>query len=358
MPQLRKYLCEEAEMLNEKIEARWIDMFESIFQSCKLNSNETAVILSETQSRLSNINLSELALGKMGVKFFHLQVPSPLSSSSSIIRSSGASLALNDQSKAVDALSSADFVIDLTLEGLMHSSQTKEILRNGTRIMTISNEHPEILERCMPELDLKDRVLAASRLCRASSEMVITSDRGTNLSVNMKDNNTVGVWGYTDKPGTLAHWPGGLVVTFPRPNSVNGTLIFQPGDINLTFKKYFDSEVICTIENDYITKIEGKGSDGLLIKKYLEAFGDKECYATSHVGWGLNRSARYEALTMYDKNDLNGTELRTLAGSFLYSTGANEFANRFTEGHFDLPMMNCTINIDGQDLVKSGNLIE
>ena len=90
--------------------------------------------------------------------------------------------------------------------------------------------------------------------------------------------------------------------------------------------------------------------DGLLkvIKKYLEAFGDKECYATSHVGWGLNRSARYEALTMYDKNDLNGTELRTLAGSFLYSTGANEFANRFTEGHFDLPMMNCTINIDGR----------
>ena len=76
------------------------------------------------------------------------------------------------------------------------------------------------------------------------------------------------------------------------------------------------------------------------------------------MGWGLNRSARYEALTMYDKNDLNGTELRTLAGSFLYSTGANEFANRFTEGHFDLPMMNCTINIDGQDLVKSGNLIE
>ena len=34
---------------------------------------------------------------------------------------------------------------------------------------------------------------------------------------------------------------------------------------------------------------------------------------------------------MYDKADLNGTELRA-AGNFLYSTGANEFAGRFTEG--------------------------
>lgn len=345
-------------MLNDKIEAKWIDMFESIFQSCKLNKNETAVILSETQSRLSNVTLSELALEKMGISFYHLKVPSPKPQSSAIIRSSGASLALNGQNKAVVALSNADFVVDLTLEGLMHAPQTKEILGKGARIMTISNEHPEILERCMPEPQTKDRALSASRLCRNSRKMTVSSDRGTNLSINMEGNNTVGVWGYTDKPGTLAHWPGGLVVSFPKPNSVNGTLIFQPGDINLTFKKYFESEVICTVKNDYITKIEGTGSDALLIKRYLEAFGDKECYATSHVGWGLSQSARYEAIAMYDRNDLNGTELRSLAGNFLYSTGANEFANRFTEGHFDLPMMNCTINIDGQDVVKSGNLVE
>lgn len=26
------------------------------------------------------------------------------------------------------------------------------------------------------------------------------------------------------------------------------------------------------------------------------------------------------------------------AGNFLFSTGANEFARRFTDGHFDLPV--------------------
>ena len=54
---------------------------------------------------------------------------------------------------------------------------------------------------------------------------------------------------------------------------------------------------------------------------------------------------------MYDKSDLNGTELRALSGCFLYSIGANEFANRYTDGHFDLPMMDCTIYLD-DEMVK------
>ena len=90
------------------------------------------------------------------------------------------------------------------------------------------------------------------------------------------------------------------------------------------------------------------------MRNYLAGFDDPLAYATSHVGWGLNPRARYEALCMYEKDDLNGTELRALAGNFLYSTGANEFASRFTEGHFDLPMMGCSISLDGVLVVDKG----
>ena len=168
---------------------------------------------------------------------------------------------------------------------------------------------------------------------------------------------TVGVWGWTDKPGTLAHWPGGIVVSFPKSGTVNGRLMYQPGDMNLTFKRYFDSTVELTIENDYVTNIRGSGTDAALMQDYFASFEEPEAYATSHVGWGLNRAARYEALNMYDKRDTNGTELRCVAGNFLYSTGANEFAQRFTRGHFDLPMMGCDIELDGVKVVQSGKLL-
>ena len=41
---------------------------------------------------------------------------------------------------------------------------------------------------------------------------------------------------------------------------------------------------------------------------------------------------------------------------FLWSTGANQDAGRFTQGHFDLPMRNCTIALDGRVVVKDGVL--
>ena len=91
-----------------------------------------------------------------------------------------------------------------------------------------------------------------------------------------------------------------------------------------------------------------------LTRRYFAAWGDREAYATSHVGWGMNPLARYEALSMYDQRDTNGTEIRAVAGNFLFSTGANEFAGRYTAGHFDLPVMRTTITVDGAVVVKDG----
>jgi 2,5-dihydroxypyridine 5,6-dioxygenase len=76
----------------------------------------------------------------------------------------------------------------------------------------------------------------------------------------------------------------------------------------------------------------------------------------SHLGWGMNPAARWDAMTMYDKGDFNGTELRAFAGNFLYSTGANEVAGRHTLGHFDLPLRNCTVRLDDVVVVDQGRL--
>jgi len=319
------------------------------------------VILSETASRQVNVHLSELALSRMKTSFFHLRVPSPKPEPGPIIRSSGACLALTalDQparDEAVRALAASDFIVDLTVEGLMHARETGAILKGGARIMNISNEHPEALARLVPDLGLKDIVKDAVAQCRTAETMTVQSDAGTDLTVAMKGASSVGIWGWTDRAGTLAHWPAGIIVSFPTEHSVNGRLVFQPGDMNLTFKRYFESEVIFTLHDDFVTEIGGSGADARLMRTYLEGFNDRLAFATSHVGWGLNRGARYEALTMYDKADLNGTELRAVAGNFLYSTGANEFAGRFTRGHFDLPMMDCTIALDGRAVVDKGEL--
>ena len=153
---------------------------------------------------------------------------------------------------------------------------------------------------------------------------------GTDLTIDVSKAPAGSSWGYTARPGSIAHWPGGLCLCFPPAGSVNGTLVLDRGDVNLTFKRYLESPVHLTIDDDYITDIAGDGLDARLMESYFEAWGDREAYATSHVGWGMNHGARYEALAMYDRRDTNGTEQRAFAGNFLYSTGANEFAGRHT----------------------------
>jgi 2,5-dihydroxypyridine 5,6-dioxygenase len=343
-------------MFADRIEAKWIDAFCEVFEKCAVKRGDTAAILSETQSRPLNVHLAELALARLGAKAFHIVVPTPRNPYPVPVRSTGSSEAIGRLAPVVSALSQAGFVVDCTLEGLMHAPETPDILKAGARIMVISNEHPEALERMRPDAALEKSVRAAAKMLRAAKRMTVTSAAGTDLNVNMEGAATVGVWGWTDKPGTLAHWPGGIVVSFPKSGTVQGRLVLDRGDINLTFKRYLQDRITLTLEKDYVTKIEGEGPDADMMRGYFAAWGDKNAYAVSHVGFGMNPAARYEALAMYDMRDTNGTELRALPGNFLFSTGANEFAGRHTAGHFDIPVMKTTITVDTTVVVKAGVL--
>ena len=319
-------------MLSDRIEAKWIDAFCEIFERCAVKPGDTAAILSETQSRALNVHLAELALLRMGARPFHIVVPTPRNREVVPVRSTGASIAIQKLGPVVGARQQAGFVVDCTIEGLMHAAETAEILKAGARILDISNEHPEALERMVPDTALEKRVRAAVKMLRGTKRMRVTSKAGTELDVDMAGASTAGVWGWTDRPGTLAHWPGGIVVSFPQGQDRqrhhrDGARRHQPhlqalsGDIDQD-----------DAEGRLRPDLEGEGADAAMMRDYLAAWGDREAYAVSHVGWGMNPGARYEALTMYDQNDTNGTELRAVSGNFLFSTGANEFAGRYTWG--------------------------
>jgi 2,5-dihydroxypyridine 5,6-dioxygenase len=343
-------------MLRERIEAKWIDCFAEVFGLCKIEPGDVVAILSESQSRPINVNLAELALHRLGARPFHVVLPTPRQTAPVPIRSTGASDVIQGLEPVIGALGNTAMVIDVTVEGLLHAPELPAILKGGTRVLMVSNEHPEALERLMPDPALEPKVKAGIRLLRDAKEMRVTSPAGTDLTINVEGAPAGGGWGYTTKSGTITHWPGGLCLCFPKAGSVNGTLVMAPGDINLTFKRYMESAIRLTVEDDFVTDIQGDGLDADLMRSYFAAWGDREAYAVSHVGWGMNPAARWDALTMYDRAHINGTEQRAFAGNFLYSTGANEVAKRYTLGHFDLPMRNCTVTLDGTTVVDHGVL--
>ncbi|MBI3451252.1 MAG: peptidase M29 [Rhodospirillales bacterium] len=343
-------------MLADRIEEKWIAAFAATFALCKVAPDEAVAILCETQSRALNVELAELALLRLKARPFRVVVPTPPQTAPVPVRSTGASNAVQGLAPVVTALAGAGLVVDLTVEGMLHAPELPAILKGGARLLMVSNEHPEALERLVPDPALEAKVKAGVQRLKAASRMHVASAADTDLKIAVSGAPAAGVWGWCDRPGTVAHWPGGLCLCFPRAGSVEGTLVLAPGDVNLTFKRYVESPVRLTVEKDYVVKIEGDGLDAELMRSYFAAWGDREAYAVSHVGWGMNPRARWESLAMYDKRDTNGTELRAFAGNFLYSTGANEAAGRHTLGHFDLPLRNCTIRLDDEVIVERGAL--
>jgi 2,5-dihydroxypyridine 5,6-dioxygenase len=344
-------------MLVDRIEAKWIDTFEAAFRLCEVAPGDEVTILSETQSRAINTHLAELALLRLGAKPFHIVMPTPAQSAPVPVRSTGSSVALQNVRPVLEALKASKLVVDLTVEGLMHADETPEILGGGSRILYISNEHPEALERMAPDASLIPRVLKGREMMQAARTMHVTSAAGTDLSIGLEGARIGGNLGAVTQPGTLATWPGGICSCFPARGTVSGVLVLDEGDINITFKRYLEKPIRLVIEKDYVTAVEGTGADADLMRAYFEAWDDPEAYGTSHVGWGMNPGARWESLLLYDKGDVNGIESRAFAGNFLFSTGANPFANRHTLGHFDLPVRGCTITLDDTPVVVEGKLV-
>jgi 2,5-dihydroxypyridine 5,6-dioxygenase len=344
-------------ILQDRIEAKWIDTFVHEFELCAVNAGDAVAILSETQSRPLNGHLAELALLRMGAKPFHLIVPTPPQFAPVPVRSSGYSFAIEGLGHVISALASVPFVADCTVEGCVHSPAALEVRRNGTRMLYISNDHPESLERTRSDASMKARIMKGRALMQNARLMRVTSEAGTDLHVDLTGAMIGGNFGFVEQPGGWASFPGGIQSCFPKAGTVNGQVVMNTGDMNFTFKRYVESPLTLIIENDFVTDVRG-GWDAEFLRTYFAAWNDANAYATSHVSWGMNLGARWEAMMHYDKGDTNATEGRAVAGQFLYSTGPNPAAGRHSNCHFDLTMRACTIKLDDQIVVDNGSLSE
>ncbi len=343
-------------MLQEIPEGKWVAAFRRALKLNGVVPGTAVAVVAESQSRPVLMQLCALALHDLEAEFSTIVLPTPAQTALVPIKSTGASNAIQGKRHVVEALKNVELIADITVEGLIHAEEWPEIEEAGVRLFTICNEHPEILERTEPQAVLGPKVDLGIDMLRAASEMRVTSAAGTDLIIDIRDAPCGGTPGFTTSPGGVAHWPGGLCLCFPGKNTINGTIVMAPGDMNLTFKTYLQNTIRFEIKDDFVTDIIGDNLDAELFREYLNAWDDPLAFGLSHVGWGMNPRARWESMALYDKRDVQATEFRAWAGNFLWSTGSNQYAGRFTLGHFDLPMRGCTIELDGNPVVIDGKL--
>ena len=186
--------------------------------------------------------------------------------------------------------------------------------------------------------------------------MRVTSEAGTDLTVRLAGSVVAGSTGLATEPGSIAHWPGGLVRRVPRREQrPTARSCWRRATSTSRSSATSSCPSRCAIEDDHVVEVVGDGVDAAPAALVPVGVRRRGAAPTSHLGWGMNPAARWDYLALYDKGDSQRHRGRACAGNFLYSTGANEHAGRFTAGHFDLPLLDYTIALDGRVVVDAGD---
>ncbi len=319
-----------------------------------LKPGEQVTVLTSVDTHPQTMRTAISTALSMGATVNRLDLP-PVNAEKSLSRDALSYLGvtpLTGNTAAITMLKASDLVLDLM--ALLFSPEQREILESGTR-MRLVVEPPEVLCRLAPTLEDKERVVRATQRLKGARQMRVTNAAGTDVTFPLGDFPAVSEYGFVDRPAKWDHWPSGFVLTWPNDNSTNGKVVLDRGDILLSMKHYVADPIELTIENGYATSIKG-GLHAKLLSDYMAHFCDPEAYAVSHIGWGLQPRAVWSTLAHYNIETTVGMDARAYEGNFLWSLGPNNEVGgkRRTNCHIDIPMRNCTIEIDGTPVVIDG----
>jgi 2,5-dihydroxypyridine 5,6-dioxygenase len=336
--------------------AKLTKLFRQQFALCKLNAGDTVAIVSDIGTRRGYIEAAFAAADDLGINIYAMCVNATPGWTKVGVPTIGTCKGTLEAIKACDMM--LIFHIPLFSEWL------KEVMKAGVRVQMIIDA-PDDLEQLQSPHGLKEAVLYSHRLYEKTRQVRVTSAAGTDFTYECGEYPVMSQYGMADEPGHFDQWGVGLLHTFPNEGSARGRVVIQPGDIViLPYARYVQDTIVVQVENSYIVSVEG-GLDAKLMRHWLEDGkaneSDTEPVAISHLGWGLNPQCRWDALALYgDMPERVRASARSFPGNFLFSTGPNNLGGgkRTTRGHYDVPMRDCTVALDGNVIIKDGVLVD
>jgi 2,5-dihydroxypyridine 5,6-dioxygenase len=257
----------------------------------------------------------------------------------------------------IDMMKKADFVVDVSNGGMLYSYEQEAILAAGTRILRV-REPDDVLWRVRPSLDVKDRALRGAARYREAKQVRLVFEDGSVLTMDRGDRQPVMQYGIADDTGRWDHWGTGLICIAPMETTVNGTLVVSRGSVLFPFELYMTEDMHIHFKDGAVTGIDG-GREAMMLREYIDRQGDPNARRLSHVGWGLEKRARWETLAMRGWDNGGGVETRSVYGNILVALGENSDLGGVNNSklHIDISIRHGRLELDGQPIVDNGNFI-
>lgn len=335
--------------LSSLVGAEAVVLFREELLLCNLTNSEKALIVSDASTNPHYVAACFGAVLEIGAEVAQVVVPFVEGTPEMAARRRAERLVPYEH--IIDLMQRMDFVADLTSIGFLHSERQVEMLSHGTRMLRV-REPIEVLQRLFPTREIKARVEAGARVLGGSRRLRVTTPAGTDLSVDRGDRPVFMQYGFADLPGRWDHWPTAQVVLAPAEDTANGTLVLTPGDF--LGHRYVASPVRLTVEHGRMTRLDGDGLDVVLLRDHFARGQGTDADRISHIGWGCDQRARYDALDRYAHYHTRGAEVRGVYGAVTLAFGSNADlggANR-TQLHLDLGFRGARFLLDDRPVVE------
>jgi len=336
--------------------AKLVQLYRRELELCQVKKGETIAVVSDLATRREYIQAAFAAADDLGADIYELCVNSLPSWTKVGVPTIG-------QCKGtLEAVCAADLVVVFHVP--LFTRWLKDVMGGGARVLMIIDA-PDDLEQLMAPRGLKEACKHAESLYKKTKSVRVGSKAGTDLTYQCGEYPVMTQWGYADERAHFDHWGGGHIHTFPNEGSAHGTVVLQPGDIViLPYCRYVADPVKLEIREGHIVKVEG-AMDAKLMRDWLEdgksSAADRDPYAVSHLGWGMNPQALWYGIALHgDTPERHRAAARTFPGNFLFSTGPNTQGGgrRNTRGHYDVPMRDCTVELDGRKVIEDGRIVD
>ena len=244
------------------------------------------------------------------------------------------------------AMLAADIVLAPTIQSISHTEARKAATDAGARVASMPGVTGEMLARVMGAdmRLLRKRGTHLARALGAGAEARITCPRGSDLRMGLVDRTAIVDAGQLNKRGAFGNIPCGEAFIAPVEGTGEGSLIVD-GSIAGIGKVAMPVKL--DLEAGHLTA--ASGPEGARLLSMLEEEGGPEGTNLAELGLGTNEAAMLTGSILEDEKILGTAHIAFGASKAIGGTVQ-------TEVHLDCVVLEPTVEVDGETIVRTGKL--
>lgn len=237
-----------------------------------------------------------------------------------------------------EGMKKAEVLILVTSKSLSHTKARRESCKSGARCASLPGITEDIIKRTLiaDYYKIAKRTYKLEDILTKSSQVIVTTSAGTNISFSIKDRTGFADTGIIKKSGSFSNLPAGESCIAPVEGSANGIIVVD-GSMALIGK--LKHSIKLYIINGYVTIIEGK-EEAEKLKNILKKFPNS-ARNIAEFGIGTNDKAKVTGNVLEDEKAI---------GTIHFALGNNKsFGGKINVPlHLDAVLLNPSIKIDNK----------